>query len=97
MSTDYLFKVETIEAGQRRSYGDSFYTYKVESNRPEFEVRIFCTKFLKTSYPKNEMPDPFAGEMLEFKKLTDNNKTWKLGEELKTETYSYKVRTEFTG
>ena len=81
---EYNFKVKTIEAGQRNSYGDSFYHYEVESDRPEWEIKMFCTRFLKTSYPKKEMPNPFSGELLEFTKISDGK-------------YKYRVRTEFTG
>lgn len=44
---DYNFKVETVEAGQRRPYGDSYFYYIVESDNVEFVVRQFCTKVLK--------------------------------------------------
>ena len=90
---NYSFDVEVIEEGQRQSYGDSFYTYKVSSLEPEYRVKEFCKGVLKMSYPKNEMPDPFAGELLEFKKITSNGKD----SFSSMETYSYKVRTEYTG
>lgn len=93
----YQFEVEVIESGQRRSYGDSFYTYEVTSKRPEREVKNFCTKVLKPSFEKLEMPDPFAGELLEFKKITDNNNGKSFLDPDEIEAYSYKVRCEYTG
>ena len=43
----YQFNVETIEAGQRQSYGDSYYVYKVTSNEQEWDIKNFCMKVLK--------------------------------------------------
>ena len=94
---EYNFSVESLESGQRKAYGDSYYSYKVTSNRNESDIKAFCTKVLRPSYPKSEMPDPFAGELLEFKRLTDNNKDRTIYDERKDETYSYKLRTEYTG
>ena len=89
---DYSFQVETIEAGQRKSYGDSFYAYKVTSSQPKYVVEAFCTNVLKRSYKKEDMPSPFDGELLEFKTLNDL-----AGSSKGIVTYSYKVRTEYTG
>lgn len=94
---EYKFNVETIESGQRKSYGDSFYTYKVTSTEPEWVVKTFCTKVLKPSFEKKDMPDPFYGELLEFKKITNNNEGKSFTDKKEPETYSYKVRTEYTG
>lgn len=93
----YQFNVETIEAGQRKSYGDSYYTYKITSSENEMFVKNFCTKVLKPSYEKKDMPDPFVGELLEFKKITNNNEGKSFFDAKESETYSYKVRTEYTG
>lgn len=93
----YKFDVETIESGQRRPYEDSYYSYKVISNEPEYIVKTFCMKVLKSSYKKEDMPNPFAGELLEFKKITNNNEGRDYLDEIKPETYSYKVKTEYTG
>lgn len=93
----YQFNVETIEAGQRQSYGDSYYVYKVTSNEQEWDIKNFCMKVLKPSYEKKDMPNPFAGELLEFKKITNNNEGKSFLDAKESETYSYKVRTEYTG
>jgi hypothetical protein len=93
----YQFNVETIEAGQRKSYGDSFYSYKVTSTENEWDVKNFCTKVLKSSCEKKDMPDPFAGELLEFKKITNNNDGKLFSEAKESEIFSYKVRIEYAG
>ena len=93
---DYNYEVETLEAGQRNAYGDSYYSYKVTSKRPEHEVRLFCMTILKKSHELKDLPNPFAGKLLEFKKLTDNNKSKSFLVE-NEETYSYKLKTEYTG
>lgn len=93
----YKFDVKTIEAGQRQSYGDSFYAYEVSSIEQEWDVKNFCMKVLKPSYEKKDMPNPFAGQLLEFKKITNNNEGKSFLDAREVETYSYKVRTEYTG
>jgi len=93
----YKFNVETIEAGQRKSYGDSYYTYKVISTENEWDVKNFCMSVLKKSYEKKDMPDPFSGELLEFNKITNNNEGKSFLDSREEETYSYKVRTMYTG
>lgn len=94
---NYQFKVKTIECGQRRSYGDSYYTYEVESDRSVNEVRAFCMNVLKPSYEKKDMPNPFAGELLEFKKITNNNKDKAPFENDDPEIYRYSVKCMYTG
>jgi hypothetical protein len=91
------FEIETIQAGQKQSYGDSYYTYKVTSTSSEQEVKGFCMNSLRISYKKEDMPDPFAGELLEFKKLTDNNEGKGFLDSREPETYSYKTRNIYTG
>jgi len=97
MTRDYLFKVEIGKCGQERSYGDSFYNFKVTSDRSEHEVKMFCMNVLHKGYKKEDMPNPFAGEVLVFQKLTNNN-----GDKPdflsvnKEETYKYRVRELFT-
>jgi len=91
----FTFEVETIEAGQRRAYGDSYYDYNVTSKLSEDMVKRFCTKVLRPSYPRSEMPDPFAGQLIKFEKITDNNKGDFLSS--KPETYKYKCTSMYTG
>jgi len=38
------YKVERTETGQRRRYGDSYFGFKVFSDRPEGEVKKYCTE-----------------------------------------------------
>jgi len=92
---NYVFKIKCLEAGQRGSYQDSFYSYEVISDRSEHEVRAFCMHVLKRSFPKAEMPDPFAGELLEFSKITNNKAKTPFG--ACENTYKYRVRNEYTG
>jgi hypothetical protein len=89
---EYLFKVKTLEAGQRGRYQDSYYSYEVTSNCTEYKVKQFCMNVLQKSYEKKDMPNPFAGELLEFKKLTDNNKNVDMFNSTKEETYLYKTK-----
>ena len=96
-TVNFLFEVETVESGQRRSYGDSYYSYNVTSDRPEREVKSFCMNVLNKSFNPAEMPNPFAGKLLEFKKITDNNKDKSLFDKKECETYSYKLSNEYTG
>ena len=93
---NYQFKVKTIECGQRRSYGDSYYTYEVESYRSEQTVKAFCMNVLKPSYEKKDMPNPFAGELLEFKKITNSNKDKAPFENDDPEIYRYSVKCMYT-
>jgi len=94
---NYVFEVETLEAGQKKSYGDSYYSYNITSDRPEREVKLFCMNVLNESYILSEMPNPFAGKLLEFKKITNNNKDKPFFEKQECETYSYKLSNEYTG
>jgi hypothetical protein len=92
----YYFDIECIESGQRAAYGDSFYSYLITSDLPENEVMAFCMHVLKRSYIKDKMPDPFCGQLLEFVKITENNKGKTFFDKREKETYSYKVRCEYT-
>jgi len=94
---NYIFEVEVLEAGQRKSYGDSYYSYSVSSERPEREVKLFCMNVLNRSFIPSEMPNPFAGKLLEFKKITDNNKDKSFMDKREVEIYSYKLSNEYTG
>ena len=93
--TKYVFKVACLEAGQRGPYQDSFYSYEVTSDRSEFEVKTFCMNILKKSYPIDKMPSPFAGELLEFKNITNNKPSTPF--KSCVNTYKYMVRNEYTG
>ena len=90
----YIFEVETIEAGQRRSYGDSYYHFKVTSKHPQDVVKGFCMGALRPSYKAEDMPNPFAGKLIMFEKITNNNKSFLDGNE---ETYEYKMESQYTG
>lgn len=41
---DNGFDVTCTQAGQRRRYGDSYYEYTVKSEKPESEVKQYCTE-----------------------------------------------------
>lgn len=92
----YIFEVECIESGQRRAYGDSFYSYKVTSDLLEKKVKLFCMNILKRSYKEENMPNWASGKLLEFKKVTNNNEKGSILKREK-ETYLYKVKKEYTG
>jgi len=97
MELKYEFTVKVIEAGQRGKYADSFYSYEVTSIRPEREVKNFCMNVLKKSYTKEDMSDPFVGELIQFEKITNNNEGKKFLDEKGPETYSYKTKELYTG
>lgn len=51
LKTVYNLEIETLESGQRRRYGDSYYRYIVEDKGenalPGPVVEFFCRQFLK--------------------------------------------------
>ena len=83
----YNLEVETIQAGQAGRGADSFYHYFIaDTSEPALnktDMRKFCKNFLRIGYPADDMPNPFAGEIVKFEQ---NGNTWE-----------YKVREEFTG
>ena len=96
---EYRFNVETKESGQRKSYGDSYYHYIVEDlteiGLPEYQMKQFCTGFLKPAkYNYGEWLQAqkegggasvhFSNYYTEFKKISDRK-------------YSYKVVSSYTG
>jgi hypothetical protein len=95
---EYKFKVETKRAGQPRPYADSEYVYEVTSDCSERVIKAFCNEVLRKSYPRSEMPNPFAGELVRFENITNNNAGKSFYEEKdKEDTYIYHVREEYTG
>lgn len=84
-------KWEVKRSGQVRSHADSIYEYEVETALPEYEVKRFCTSFLKPS--KHEGGGSFSGacsfphgmdSFYKFEKLEDNK-------------YRYTVCSPYTG
>jgi len=59
------FKVETLQAGQRRPYADSIYEYRIvdlaETKRDRDFILTLCQRIQK-SYPCDEMEHPFVAE-----------------------------------
>ena len=51
---EYVFEVETKEAGQRRRYGDSYYHYIVKSKLSLQSVKRFCTEILRPAMPAKQ-------------------------------------------
>jgi hypothetical protein len=41
------YEVKQTHSGQRRRYGDSFYDFTIKSDKPESEVKEYCTKEVK--------------------------------------------------
>ena len=70
---------ECSQAGQKRSYGDSFYVYdivdKAEKPRSREEVLKFCQEYIKASYPKSEMLRWSSPELREFSRVGPH--TWR--------------------
>lgn len=92
----YTFEIECLESGQKKAYGDSFYSYKVTSDLSEEIVKLFCMNVLKKSYIAGGMPAWAVGKLLKFVKITNNNKGKDIFKREK-ETYSYRVKKEYTG
>jgi hypothetical protein len=97
MEMKYEFNVECIESGQRGKYQDSFYHYRVTSDRSEYEVKNFCMNVLRKSYERKDMTSPFDGELLLFEKETNNNEGKSFLDEKSPETYVYKTKELYTG
>lgn len=80
---NYNFKVRTLQSGQPRKYADSEYDYEIETDRPEREVKDFCTKILHRHdqpYEKWETGNPgsyFAGYHT-FSKIAENKYRYKV-------------------
>lgn len=96
MEKTYKFDVKVLEAGQRRAYADSYYTYIVTSDRSEDIVKKFCMNVLKKSYSKKNMSTLFDPELREFERITNNNEGRAIGEKRRPETYRYQVRELYT-
>ena len=70
----YKFKVNVIESGQRRKYGDSYYTYTVtnecEQNYDASVIERFCKGFLRRPVRFIDSPCHFDSTET-FEKLGD--------------------------
>lgn len=86
MTKNYTFEVEVIESGQRKRYGDSYYTYKITSDLPEQIVRQFAKNVLRKSYLPIDMPSPFSTEFISFELESDG----------KSNVYIYKSKELYT-
>ena len=64
---NYNFDVETLESGQRRKYGDSYYRYIIVNNSEvdfnEFVIRSFCTRFLKPAISNEKRKELIGKEV----------------------------------
>lgn len=83
MSTqNYNFDVEVITDGQPKPYAASIYHCfvidKTEKSYGKYLIGQFCTQFLHKGYPKDEMPDPFAGEILIFRQIEERKWEYKV-------------------
>ena len=83
----YNLEVETIQAGQARSYADSYYHYFITDNSEpalnKADMLVFCKCLLRLGFTAEEMISLFSPEIVMFEQ---NGNTWE-----------YKVREEFTG
>jgi hypothetical protein len=91
----YQFQVETIECGQRKPYGDSFYTYKVTSTESPDTVKNFCMNVLQKSFEPSKMPDAFAGKLLSFCQI--EGPEYKSYGEKQERVFEYKATSLYTG
>jgi hypothetical protein len=68
------YTVTVIEEGQRRAYGDSYYTYDITppANATTEQVRAFC-ETLRASKPKKDA-QWYEGQTLAFEK---RGETWR--------------------
>ena len=57
--TEFLVRWDLIRAGQVSAHKDSIYEYKVYSDRPEAQVKTFCTTILEP-YAGHEAADDKA-------------------------------------
>ena len=83
------FKVKNLRDknnGQSDELGYRYASFKIFTKRPEEEVREYCTKVLRQSYSKHEMPNPHVYELLEFKN------TVKEDNPLFDDVYIYRIR-----
>lgn len=82
------FSYETLQAGQARRYADSWYKYKItdlaDTPRDRAAVLEFCRTWIKASYDRADMPNPFAPELVECNRIADNE-------------WIYSVRSLYTG
>ncbi len=78
----YTFKVKTLEAGQRRKYGDSYYHYEVEDlGDREFHetvIKNFCAKFLEPAKDKGQKREWHESYITEFRKIGDRRYSYKV-------------------
>ncbi len=86
---NYNFDVETKQYGQLSPYATGVFHFIItdkSSGEPHNEnrIRAFCVGVLRKGCEKNAMPNPFAGQILIFKKLG-------------TRKWEYKVEEEYTG
>ncbi len=92
---DYNFKVETVEAGQRNKYGDSYFHFIIENaskiDYSEHVIKQFCTKFLRPAKfsekerrealnKSNDFGLNFAGYYTKFEKVADRKFVYKMVE-----------------
>lgn len=79
---EYHFKVKTIEAGQRRKYGDSYYHFEVEdlseSGLHEAIVKNFCMSFLQPAKSREAKREWHESYVTEFKKVGDRKYSYKV-------------------
>ena len=85
---NFNLDVETKQAGQPRPYTDSFHhfiiTDKSTKSLSKFEMRQFCISMLRKGYAREDMPNPFAGQIVVFREIEEG-------------VWEYKVREEYTG
>lgn len=79
-----VFEIETIEAGQRRKYGDSYFhfivTNKSDINYADFLMKSFCMSFVRKSFLPDEMPNMFSPKCTLFDKKADRTFVYKVEE-----------------
>lgn len=49
-----IFNIETVEAGQRQRYGDSYFHYVITSKMSAHIIKAYCTKILRPAIPQKQ-------------------------------------------
>jgi hypothetical protein len=97
MEKEYNFKVNTIEAGQRGKYQDSYYTYEVTSALPPDQVKDFCMKLLKPCAIPSDMESPFHTRFLGFDCISHDISGYKWSTPCEDRTYNFRASAAYTG
>jgi len=83
------FDVKSTHAGQKRRYGDSFYEFLVNSDKPESEVKKYCTENVRECSLTTS--DYLANERVRVKDFGDHFRPNYEFKKIKDGEYFYRV------